>query len=372
MNKKLKIAIIGSRGYPYVYSGYETLVKELSERLVKKKHKVTVYCHSKLFKRKPKIIKGVNLVYTPSIQSKFFSQIVNSFFSFLHVCFSNTDIVLVVNSANGPFGILTYLFRKKTCINVDGIEWLRPKWKGLGSVYFKIASNMATIFYNKIITDSIEMQKIYSKLFNTNSEVIAYGSYIRTSKNRDLIKKWNLNQLDYYLIVGRLIPDNNADLIIKGFLKSKSNKKLVIVGDVPYKDLYSSNLKNTRDDRLIFTGYVNDNETLAELYHNCYVYIHGHEFGGTNPTMIMAMAYSTSILALETVFNREMLDNGKYGLFFNKNLASIKEMINYCEKNQFTIKKYRLNSSKGISDKYKWDSIVKKYESIFYNLSKGI
>ena len=133
MDKKLKIAIIGSRGYPYVYSGYETLVKELSERLVKSEHHVRVYCHSSLFKMKPRYVNGIELVYTPSIKSKIFSQLFNSFFSFVHACFSNTDVVLVVNSANGPFGLLTKVFRIPTAINVDGLEWLRPKWKGVGS-----------------------------------------------------------------------------------------------------------------------------------------------------------------------------------------------------------------------------------------------
>ena len=111
--KKLKIAIIGSRGYPYVYSGYETLVKELSERLIKKGHKVRVYCHKSLFKNKPKYVNGIELVYTPSIKSKIFSQLFNSFFSFIHVCLSKVDVILVVNSANGPFGILTKFLERK-------------------------------------------------------------------------------------------------------------------------------------------------------------------------------------------------------------------------------------------------------------------
>ena len=113
MDKKLKISIIGSRGYPYVYSGYETLVKELSERLVKSEHKVTVYCHRKLFNEKPKKVNGINLIYTPSLNSKVFSQLYNSFFSFIHVCFSQSDVILVVNSANGPLGIFTRIFRKR-------------------------------------------------------------------------------------------------------------------------------------------------------------------------------------------------------------------------------------------------------------------
>ena len=148
MSKTLKIAIIGSRGYPYIYSGYETLVKEISERLITKGFSVRVYCHSSLFIKKPKFINGIELVYTPSIETKFLSQIVNSFFSFVHVCFKKVDVVLVLNSANGPFGLLTKIFGIKTCINVDGLEWLRPKWKGFGSLYFKVASKLSTIMFD--------------------------------------------------------------------------------------------------------------------------------------------------------------------------------------------------------------------------------
>jgi glycosyltransferase involved in cell wall biosynthesis len=248
------------------------------------------------------------------------------------------------------------------------LEWLRPKWKGLGSVYFKWASKMATLFYDQIINDSDEMRKVYLDLFKRDSKVIAYGANIRKSKNPDLINRWNIRQREYYLVVGRLIPDNNADLIIKGFLKSNSNKKLVIVGDVPYKDFYASNLKNIMDERLVFTGYVKDQNVLAELYHNCYVYVHGHEFGGTNPTMIKAMAFGCAILALDTLFNKEMLQKAKYGLFFKKELISVTNQINYCEKEKLIIDKLREESVKGITNKYNWDFVTKQYLDVFNSL----
>ena len=368
MDKKLKIAIIGSRGYPYVYSGYETLVKELSERLVKSGHRVRVYCHSSLFTKKPKFVNGIELVYTPSIETKSLSQFINSFFSTIHFCFSSFDIGFYVNSANGPFGIITKIFRKKTCINVDGLEWLRPKWKGLGSIYFKWASKMATLFYDEIINDSDEMRNVYLDLFKKDSKVIAYGANIRISKNPQLINKWNLTKREYYLVIGRLIPDNNADLIIDGFIKSDSKKKLVIVGDVPYKDSHATNLKKIKDLRLVFTGYVKDQDLLAELYHNCYVYLHGHEFGGTNPTMIKAMAYGSAILALDTIFSREMLREGRYGLFFKKELLSITNMIDYCEKENILIDKLRQESVNGITEKYDWDFVTSQYLEVFKSL----
>jgi len=372
MIKKINISIIGTRGYPYVYSGYETFVKQLSERLVLKNCNVTIYCHKGLFEIRPKEIKGIKLVYIPTIETKILSQPIHSFISIIYACFSNTDVILMVNSANGPFGLLTKLFRIPTAINVDGLEWLRPKWKGLGSIYFKWASKMATLFYDQIINDSEEMRKVYLNLFKRDSKVIAYGANIRKSESPDLINRWNIKQREYFLVIGRLIPDNNADLIINGFLKSNSKKKLVIVGDVPYKDSYASNLKNIKDERLIFTGYVKDQDLLAELYHNCYVYIHGHEFGGTNPTMIKAMAYGCAILALNTVFNHEMLQKGKFGLFFKKELISVANQINYCEKEKLIIDKLRQNSINGITKKYNWDFVTSQYLEVFkYLVGQG-
>jgi glycosyltransferase involved in cell wall biosynthesis len=368
MNKKIKISIIGTRGYPYVYSGYETFVKQLSERLVIKNCNVTVYCHKGLFETRPKEIKGIKLVYIPTIETKILSQPIHSFLSIIHACFSRPNVILVVNSANGPFGLLTKLFRIPAAINVDGLEWLRPKWKGLGSIYFMWASKMATLFYDQIINDSDEMRKVYLNLFKIDSKVIAYGANIRKSKNSNLITAWDIKKREYYLVIGRLIPDNNADLIIKGFLKSNSNKKLVVVGDVPYKDSYASNLKNIKDERLVFTNYVKDQDILAELYHNCYVYVHGHEFGGTNPTMIKAMAYGCAILALDTVFNKEMLQKGKFGLFFKKEFSSITEMINHCEKENILIDKLRQESVNGITKKYNWDFVSSQYLEVFNSL----
>ena len=364
MDKKLKIAIIGSRGYPYVYSGYETLVKELSERLSQKGHSVRVYCHRSLFKKKPKYVNGIELIYTPSIQNKFLSQITNSFFSFIHVCFSDTDIILVLNTANGPFGILTKIFRKKTCINVDGLEWLRPKWKGLGSIYFKISSILSTCFFDKIITDSIEMSKVYQKKFNKQSSIIAYGSTINKINNTDFLSKLEIYKNEYYLIVGRLIPDNNAQFIIKSFLKHNTNKKLVIVGDVPYNDKYVNKIKSICSDKIVMTGYVNCQNKLSQLYINCFGYIHGHEFGGTNPTMINALYLNCEVIALKTPFNLEMLKNKK-SVFFSKNTSELNEALFYFEKNIEKLKLENINYK--IPKKYDWDQIAEQYLEVFYN-----
>ena len=367
-NYKMKIAIIGSRGYPYVYSGYETFVKELSERLVKKNFSVTIYCHKSLFKKKPGQVNGINLKYISGIQTKSLSQLSHSFLSVLSACFSNFDVIFVVNVANGPLGIITKLFNKKTVINVDGLEWLRPKWKGLGAIYYKFAARMATIFFDKIINDAEEMRKIYLYLFGKDSKVIAYGPKDNIENESKIFDKIKVKKLDYFLIVGRLIPDNNWDILVEGFKLSKSTKNLVIVGDNPFKNEFQDNLILDNSDNIIFTGLIEDQSELCDLFKNSYSYLHGHEYGGTNPTLIEALSYGNAVLALNTVFNKEVMQGEKYGLYFEKNKESVKQIIKYADSNPNQIFDLKSNSKNALKKKYDWDYIVDQYIEVFEDL----
>jgi glycosyltransferase involved in cell wall biosynthesis len=367
----MKVAIIGSRGYPYVYSGYETFVKELSERLVKKGISVRVYCHRNLFTERPAQVNGIELVYMPTIETKSLSQLIHSFLSMLHACCSGADVILAVNAANGPWGLISKIFRKPTCINVDGMEWLRPKWKGLGAKYFRFAAWLSTKLYDKIITDAEEMRKVYLEEFKTDSTVIAYGATVRYPQKPELITPFGLEPGTYYLIVGRLIPDNNADLLVQGFLEAGSSKKLVIVGDVPYADTYADTLKAKASDRVLFLGYITDSEVLAELYHHCFAYLHGHEFGGTNPTMLKAMAYGCAILALDTRFNREMLLGESYGLLFSKKSVALADLMQRIEKEAHLTDTLRQQVRNGLTGRYDWGQITDAYIAVLKNLAEG-
>jgi len=369
-SNKLKVAILGAKGYPFVYGGYDTLVKELGERLQKRGIEVTVYCHSSLFEKKPKTVNGINLVYLPAIEKKSFTQLTHSFLSMVHACFTDVDVIFVVNSGNGPFGLISKIFRKPTAINVDGLEWLRPKWKGLGSRYFKIASKLSTVLYDQVINDSHEMQKVYEDLFAASSRVIAYGANPKEPSDSTKIEKWNLAPQDYFLIVGRLIPDNNADLIIEGFVKSDSKRKLVIVGDAPYQDEYVQKVKNVPDDRIVFTSYVTDSEELAALYHNCYAYLHGHEYGGTNPAMLKALGYGCAILALDTPFNQEMLQNGKHGWYFDKTSEAIRDAVELSEARLQDMQELRFTAREGLTQMYDWEHVTDQYVEVFETLAK--
>jgi len=357
----LKISIIGSRGYPYVYSGYETLVKNIGERMVTGGAQVTVYCHSYLFEQKPKQLNGIHLKYIPTIKSKSLSQPIHSFLAFWHAAFSNADVVLVLNVSNGPFGLITRLFKKPTLINVDGLEWMRPKWKGFGATYFKWAAKMAVRFMDLIVTDAVAMQTIYKNEFKTDSVVITYGADGNKGATEALLDQWQLQTQDYYLIVGRMIPDNNSDIIIEGFINSSSTKKLVIVGDVPYQDAYATKIKSYQDDRLVFTGYITNGDELASLYKYCFAYMHGHEFGGTNPTLLKAMANGCAIGAIDTVFSREVLQNNQFGTYFKKDIYALSNWFQWAEANPEKLSALRLKVSNGLNEKYDWDLVTDLY-----------
>ncbi len=369
-NRKIRLAIIGSRGYPYVYGGYETFVKEFAERIVEHDVEVHVYCQMQLFKNKPSSLNGIFLHYIPSLNHKAVNQILHSLLSLIHVCFTKADVVLVLNLAAGPFGWIPRLAGKKMIINTDGLEWKRPKWKGIGSWYFKFGAWCATKFYNELVSDAEAMREVYLSKFNRDSTCIAYGAPSYKQQGTSALAKINLEPNSYYLIVGRLIPDNNADLIVKEFLKSESEKKLVIVGDVRYQDTYANSLKSLESERLVFTGYVNNQDELLSLYQHCFSYLHGHEFGGTNPAMLKAMSNKCAILALDTPFNREMLSDGRFGLFFSKDSGNLSQLIKKIENNDDELHYFRTHVNEGLTEKYNWLSVTKNYLHLIKHVLK--
>ena len=363
--KKKRIAIIGSRGYPVVYSGFETLVKELAEGLRDKNFDITVYCHDHLFDKKPDKVNGINLVYIKTSRSKNFAQLLHSSKSILHCCLKRYDLIFAVNSANGIFGLLPKILRIPNVINVDGMEWKRPKWNFLGKTFFYLSSWFSSFFYSRVITDADAMASIYKDKFFCNSDVIEYGANINYNDDYSLISKYNLNPNSYYIIVGRLIPDNNADLIVSGFINSESKKKLIIVGDVPYKDSYADKIKSISDNRLQFIGYIQDRLLLDQLVKHSYGYFHGHEFGGTNPTLLEALSNNAKILALDTIFTREVLKEGEYGLFFNKNKDSVTQLVNTVEEKPYLLNKFAKKGIKRIKERYNWKRIIDLYSNVF-------
>jgi len=363
----LRIAIVGSRGFPHVYSGYETLVGRLAPALAARGHDVTVYCHRGLFAERPSRVGDVRLVYTRGIRTKVLDQLTHSLTATVHAVRQPYDVVLYVNSANGPFGLLLKLAGRRSAINVDGLEWKRPKWRGLGARYFRFASWLATKSFDGIITDADAMAAIYRQEFGAESVTIAYGADLGDSEQANLLQAFGLRPGDYYLIVGRLIPDNNVDLLVRGMERSGSQRRLVVVGDVPYRDRYAAQVRSTVDPRVVFTGYVRDQALLKELYCNAYAYLHGHEFGGTNPALLKALGFGCCVLALDTPFAREVLGQ-QYGRFFARSVESIAAAIDAIDEDANAAACMRGRARQRITERYTWSRIVDQYEEYLMTL----
>lgn len=361
----MKIAIIGSHGYNVIYGGYETFVKKITDYILNKDIKVIVYNRT-LPENNDINNSKLEIIVLKTNSTKYFAQIYHSLKCSFDLIKRDVDIVLFLNLANTPFAFFVKFFTN-TVINVDGMEWKRPKWKGLGQIYFYICAKLVKYSANRIITDSLEMQKLYLKKFNTPTKCISYGADIIFSSDKEKILNYSLKEDSFFLVVGRMVPDNNIDLIIKNYISIKTEKKLVIVGDVPYKDNYSSYLKTYESKNILFLGYINYIEILNSLYYNCYAYIHGHEYGGTNPSLLNALGCGACVIALDTIFNNEVLENGKYGILFNKN-NDLSNKLEFIIENEHIRYNFKENARNRIIEKYTWEKIGSSYLELFNEL----
>lgn len=366
----MKIAIIGIRGLPSTYSGYETFIGELAPRLLKLGHEITIYCRKALFVERPARYLGMKMRYVPSIEHKFLSTLSHTALSVVDASLRNYDLLFVVNAANGLFGIVPRIFGKRCILNVDGMEWLRPKWNSVARNFFKTSARLGTKFYNEIVTDADEMHRLYARDFGIDSAYIAYGANIETSEHSEVIHEYGVDPRDYYLIASRLIPDNNADLIVQSFVASGSRKKLLIAGGADYAGNtvergFIDKLKSLANDRVLFTGHISRPGHIKELHCNCFAYIHGHQFGGINPSILKALGFSNLVIALNTPFNAEVLENGKYGLLYDKNVQNLAEKIQFAEADPESVAEFRRLAPERIRERFTWERITQEYDDLF-------
>jgi glycosyltransferase involved in cell wall biosynthesis len=205
--------------------------------------------------------------------------------------------------------------------------------------------------------------------FGTASACIAYGAKIETSEHPEVVRQYGLEPVQYYLIASRLVPENNADLIVKAFKKVHTNKLLAIAGNANYRSRFVEQLKQTKDPRVRFLGHVGNADHVKELHCNAYAYIHGHSMGGTNPALLKALGYGNCVLALETPFNAEVVRD--YGILFGQSADDLASKIQCVEDNSQIAEKYRLRAPQRIREAYTWDRITDQYEEFFQQLVAG-
>jgi glycosyltransferase involved in cell wall biosynthesis len=368
-DRKLRIAIFGGRGIPSTYSGTETFFIELAPRLVERGHDVIVYCRKSLYEDRPPQYRGVRLIYLPSLETKNLGTFTHTIACMFDVLHRDVDAMLVTNVANAIHCVIPRIFRKKCALNVDGVEWKRGKWGPVGKLYFYVNARLSgKILPWGIITDADAMRKLYLEEFGTPSARIAYGANIESSTDPSVVRQYGLEPGNYYLIASRLVPENNAGMIIEGFQKASKRRLLAIAGDANYRSRFVNDLKVNAGDRIRFLGHVDNSEHVKELHCNAYAYIHGHMMGGTNPALLKALGYGNCILAHANAFNAEVL--GNYGLLF-QSADDLAEKIRLIEEDPALAQDYRRRAPERIRAVYNWERITDQYEELFYQLAAG-
>jgi len=365
----VNIAIMGIRGIPASYGGFETMAEELSLRLVQRGHEVTVYGRANVIDYPDEYYNGVRIIILPTISHKYLDTVCHTFLSALHAIPCQYDVILICNAANSIFSLLPRVLGKKVAVNVDGIERLRRKWNLLGKLWYLFGEFFAVILPNEIISDAKVIRDYYRERYNKDSVFIPYGARTEKVESKDVLDRFGLVPNEYILYVSRLEPENNAHIVIKAFEKIETEKKLVIVGDAPYSKKYIENLKRTTDPRIIFTGYV-FGQGYHELQSHAYCYIHATEVGGTHPALIEAMGFGNCVIANGTPENLEVLQQA--GLIYKKNNTDeLRRKIQFTLDNPQSIADFGTQARQVVKSEFNWDAVTDKYETLFKEMIRN-
>jgi glycosyltransferase involved in cell wall biosynthesis len=348
------------------FTGFETAIGEIAPRLVAAGHEVTIYCRGSHYPSQLRVseYKGVKLKYVRSPGGKNLSGLIATLLASFHaLVVGRYDLFFFVNVGMGHHAALCRIMGATVVMNVDGLDWKRAKWGPFARLYFRTAARSAIRFCNRLITDAEAMRKFYLEEFKKETTMIAYGAYVESSENPDLIRKFGVEPDDYYLIASRLIPENHADLIVLAFLQSGTRKKLAIAGGANYDSPFHRRLRELATDNVIFTGHIHDQSVIKELHCNCFAYVHGHSVGGTNPSLLKAMGYGNCILALDTVFNREVL--GDTGLLFPKDEHALAQLMRRLEGEPSLVADLRKRAPTRVLNEYSWEKVGNQYDQLF-------
>lgn len=359
----MRIAILGTRGIPASYGGFETFAEHLATRLFARGHEVTVYCRSHYVSPRQLEFHGVKLQVLPTIRHKYFDTVVHTFLSAIHAAPRRFDAALICNAANAPFTPILRYTGTPVVINVDGLEHKRKKWGRLGRYYYKVAERLSTLLPNEMVTDAQVIKDYYLAQHNAPSTMIAYGSEVERRPDRAAVRKWRVEPNRYVLYVSRLEPENNAHLVIEAFKKVRTAYRLLIVGDAPYAENYINDLKARArgDKRIIFTGFVFGQDYRA-LQQNAYCYVHATEVGGTHPALVEAMGYGNCVLTLATPENMEVV--GEAGVPYADEF-DLSEKLQRVLRDGSLVQAYRNRAQLRVQTDYTWDQVVDQYEALF-------
>jgi glycosyltransferase involved in cell wall biosynthesis len=362
----MRIAILGTRGIPANYGGFETFAEHLSTRLVARGHEVTVYCRAHYVSPRQLEFQGVRLKVLPTIRHKYFDTVIHTFLSALYAVPGRYDVALICNAANAPFASILRGLGTPVALNVDGLEHKRKKWNWIARKYYLMAERLATILPNETVTDAKVIQEYYLARHRAESTMIAYGAEIERRIDPS-VRRWRVEPNRYVLYVSRLEPENNAHLVVEAFKRVRTGHKLLIVGDAPYARDYIADLKARarRDKRIVFTGFVFGRDYRA-LQQNAYCYVHATEVGGTHPALLEAMGFGNCVLTLAAPENVEAI--GDAGIAYADE-ADLADKLQKVLRDGSLVQAYRQRAQARVREFYDWDYVVDRYEELFAKMA---
>lgn len=353
----MKMAILGTRGIPAEYGGFETFAQELSARLVRDNIDVTVYC-KKVDSHAESQYKGVKLKYIKSPRLGPFTSLFYDLICILKAL-KNHDLIYMLGYGAGLFFWLPRIIRKPLWVNMDGLEWKRSKWPWYGKIYLRVNEWLAVKFAGLIIADAEQIKTYLVAKYgnNINCRMISYGAeVVSVPPDINLIQQCGLKPYDYYLVVCRLEPENNIKEIIKGFIRSSTSKKLIVIGSPKKKTRYARSILRADDTRVKLMGSIYNRELLKAIRYYSFTYIHGHSVGGTNPSLLEALGCGNPIIAHDNLFNREVAGNN--AVYF----STPEQITDIIVSSKSTIGASNpARAMERIQKNYSWDSVADKY-----------
>ena len=361
------IAMIGTRGVPARYGGFETCIEEVGSRLADRGHRVTVYSRATGEEPQPEHYRGMDVVTLPAVKRRSLETLSHTTASVAHLLMRRRpDAAVVFNAANAPLLPVLRASGVPVATHVDGLEWRRAKWGARGQQYYRQAEAMAVRWSDAIVADAVGIADYYQQRFGVSSELIAYGAPSVTAEPGG-VAPLDLSPRGYHLVVARFEPENHVREIVAGYTRSSARLPLVVVGGAPYSDEYTREVQDSGDGRVRFLGGVWDQHLLDQLYANAFAYWHGHSVGGTNPSLLRAIGAGAPTNAFDVTFNREVIDDAGRWWSSPDDVAALAQE---CEADP-TGTARRGERAREHSRRYDWDDVAAKYLTMCEDLAGG-
>jgi glycosyltransferase involved in cell wall biosynthesis len=363
----LRIAMLGTRGVPASYSGFETCVEALGARLVARGHDVTVYCRVPHIAYPERRYRGMRLIKLPTIRAKHLDTIVHTFLSSLDALVRRYDVALYFNVGNSPLTWIPRLAGQRVVLNVDGLDWKRKKWGRFARRYIRACERWAARVAHRIVTDSRRVEQYYREDHGVASTYIAYGAEPTAVRPGPHLRRYGLEPGRYVLFVGRLVPENCAHHLVEAFEGLSSDLRCVIVGDAPYSAEYIRRLRATTDPRVVFTGYL-FGEGYRELLSSAYCFVETSEVGGTHPAVLEAMAAACCVVVNDTPENLETIGDAGFSYHGAMGGAGLRSVLDRLLKDPPLVTTQARRALERVRTHYSWDGVTDAYERLFREL----